>query len=175
MYKHNDTELFMDLMFLDEDHTFIMKEARKKIDSSKLEAKWCQAQVEHEKELKHIKKQKAAEKCRKLEEKKAHLASVVLVFSDEAVLSKLSIKQLDEQIEVYCKCDKLVPKKSHAKNKSEKISAMKKELDSYLICFPQSKGLWLEDNSISVLDSDEEGEVEDLPGDAAETDSEEDE
>jgi len=101
MWARNDTQEFMDATLDALDHTFLMREARK-LDSSGLEAKRRKAQVDFDLRVAELKREKDAEK------KRQQIASLRAVFDVEVVLSeseidKMTVKQLDEQLDLYQK------------------------------------------------------------------------
>ncbi|KAF8177867.1 hypothetical protein BJ912DRAFT_930228 [Pholiota molesta] len=110
MFTRNETQTFMDTLLDHLDHAFIMCKARE-LDSSKLEVKRRKAQVAFDLRVAQIKREKDAEKKQQEIIYLQHALTVTLVQS-AADIAKLTVKQLDKQLDLLQKFgnDKVLPK-----------------------------------------------------------------
>ncbi|EPQ51558.1 hypothetical protein GLOTRDRAFT_96296 [Gloeophyllum trabeum ATCC 11539] len=148
------SDTFMDKMLVHEDFDFIRREACK-LESRGLEKQHRQAQVDHEHMLEDPRRRKEAEKRRKLAEKAEKLAGILEVH-----------RQLDGNQDM--------PKKSHLKNKAEKVAVLKHVVRHYLAKYPKSDGKWLEDMGIGI-ETDENSDADMYGTDGSDNEDEGDE
>jgi hypothetical protein len=132
MFTRNETQTFMDTLLDHLDHAFIMCKARE-LDSSKLEVKRRKAQVAFDLRVAQIKREKDAEKKQQEIIYLRHALTVTLVQS-AADIAKLTVKQLDEQLDLLQKFgnDKVLPKTRKARGlKPEKQKLLNEALLRY--------------------------------------------
>ncbi|KZP04520.1 hypothetical protein FIBSPDRAFT_713214, partial [Athelia psychrophila] len=99
MFERNDTQTFIDAKFDTEDHRMVMKIARE-VDASGHEQKRKALFIEHYEKKNQEKVDRADERSRKMQEKRAHIAGILLIF-DEEKIQGLKGKALEEQVEAY--------------------------------------------------------------------------
>lgn len=140
MFSRNKTIEFMNALFQEEDHTYIMREARK-IDASGLERKRKAAQAR----LVIMNQEKEAAKHRKAAELRLRLDAIQLIDSVDALDSpptalgtgRWTGKLLDEQLDALKdRGMKGMPSKSKLKV-AEKLAAVKEWLPKYLEALKQ--------------------------------------
>ncbi|KZP17166.1 hypothetical protein FIBSPDRAFT_747504 [Athelia psychrophila] len=123
MFERNDTQTFIDAKFDAEDHRMVMKIARE-VDGSGLEQKQKIQFIEHYEQKNQEKVDRADERSRKKQEKRAHIAGVLLIF-DEEKIQGLKGKALEEQIEAYrCAGAPLPPAKKELRLVGDKKAAL---------------------------------------------------
>ncbi|QRV96927.1 hypothetical protein RhiJN_24946 [Ceratobasidium sp. AG-Ba] len=124
MWSHNDTHEFVQTHFTAEDHAFVLREARRidqegttrqiheELNNSLIE----RATANQEKRAKAIEKRSANEK---------RLEGVqILQGASEIQLEKLTVRELDQQIDKLRKTDDQLPVKSKIGNKKAKAKAV---------------------------------------------------
>ncbi|TFY83099.1 hypothetical protein EWM64_g903 [Hericium alpestre] len=113
-----------DAKFGEDDHRFVMLKARE-VDASKAPAKFRAKLMARQHVMANGKRKQDEARASKKTELHQKLTQTMLVLDKTAIL-KLSIKQLDLQLEVYhvLKHDKDVPIKACLKNKATKIDAL---------------------------------------------------
>jgi len=99
MFRHNDTQDYMDAVFVAADHKFIMREARR-IDASGLEKKRRQNLVDYRLEVAHIRKDKEDAKKQKAIDDALRLSKVVLISTVEAIM-QLTVLKMGDQIDDF--------------------------------------------------------------------------
>jgi hypothetical protein len=123
-FKINQTAAFVKQEFLPEDYAFVHKMACK-IDASHLESE-CKAELIAFKDKQIAeRREKQKKKAEKLAEKESLLASLDRVKSVEDVITTMTVKDLDNQLEIYRKLVDGIPQKSKLRNKDMKIEALK--------------------------------------------------
>ncbi|TFY73941.1 hypothetical protein EWM64_g10069, partial [Hericium alpestre] len=110
--------------FGEDDHRFVMLKARE-VDASKAPAKFRAELMARQRATANGKRKQDEARASKKTELHQKLTQTMLVL-DKTAIPKLSIKQLDLQLEVYrvLKHDKDVPIKARLKNKAAKIDAL---------------------------------------------------
>jgi hypothetical protein len=98
MFRHNNTQNFMDAVFTDEEHAYIMREARR-IDASSEEASRREQIVDFRIRNAEMQKTKALAKIQKdTKDLQANLSRVVLVLSK---MDTLTIPLIHDQLNSY--------------------------------------------------------------------------
>ena len=129
-HTYNHTEDFTDnFLPKDTDQSFSMKVARQR-DGSKLEKKRLDAIRTHEAELVKRKRDKDVARTLKAAQQAAAIASATLI-TDRAVIAKLTVEKLVEQLAILRQWDKSIRAKSFYKNKKEKHKALTAALDQF--------------------------------------------
>ncbi|EPQ52851.1 hypothetical protein GLOTRDRAFT_95669 [Gloeophyllum trabeum ATCC 11539] len=123
--------------------------------------------------LEDLRRRKEAEKQRKLAEKAEKLAGIVLLLREEDI-NKLTVSHIEDQLEVHRQLDgnQDMPKKSHLKNKAEKVAALRHVVRHYLAKYPESEGKWLEDMGIGI-ETDENSDADMYGTDGSDDEDEE--
>lgn len=123
MYRHNDTQDFMDATFTYQDHLYIMREARR-MDSSRIEATRRREIVDFRVEVARIKKGKEEARQAKLKADIERLAKVSLV-TEVSGIAGLTVAQLGDQIDVFrFRGLPDVPAKSRTTKKADRQAAV---------------------------------------------------
>jgi hypothetical protein len=123
-FKFNQTSEFVKQEFLPEDYKFIHKMARS-IDAAHLE-KMRKAELIAFKDKRIAERtEKKRQKAEKQAQKEMLLASLDRVTNMEDVTDSMTVKELDNQLEIYRKLVDSIPQKSKLRNKSLKIEALK--------------------------------------------------
>jgi len=99
MFRHNDTQAFMDAVFTPDDHVYVMREARR-LDESKLEAHRRKELVDFRVEVARIRKDKEDARQVKLKADAERLSQIVLVTS-AADIDKLTVAKMGEQFDAF--------------------------------------------------------------------------
>lgn len=125
-FSRNDTQDFMDTMFVDEDYAHLRREARK-IDTSGIEKKRREALIQHKHDSAVAAQKKAEEKQASDSAKAAYFSGIELVLDHDQLTCMLD-PALKDQIEVYRRLgvEKRIPLKSHLKSKSHRLELLKK-------------------------------------------------
>jgi cation transport regulator ChaB len=132
MFKSNDTAIFVQQMFLKEDHVYVHEEARKR-DSSHLEQA-CKAAITAFKNKQVAdRRQKMAEKAQKIHATQERLAVVQRMDAVEDVTLNMTNAQLKDQLEIYRPLIDGIPLKSHLKTKADMIAALKEAITRYKV------------------------------------------
>ncbi|KAF8149950.1 hypothetical protein B0H34DRAFT_667267 [Crassisporium funariophilum] len=97
MFQRNDTQSFVDTVFIDEDHLFVMCEARKP-DVSGAERIHRKKIVDFRVEVACIRKEKDIARAEKLKEDAEHLSKVVIITETQQIY-RLTVALLGEQID----------------------------------------------------------------------------
>ncbi|KAF8179523.1 hypothetical protein K438DRAFT_1977234 [Mycena galopus ATCC 62051] len=124
MFRRNETQSFMDeTMNTDEDHQFLRQEARR-IDESSVEKARRAGLNAHKQQVVNERCDKDAEKAEKAREETARLTAIGIVI-DLQEIEKMTDPKLKDQLELHRRRgDKEIPKKSHMKNKGERLAAL---------------------------------------------------
>jgi hypothetical protein len=130
MFKSNETAVFVQKMFVKEDHAYVHEVACKK-DSSHLEQACHAANIAFKNKKIADRKQKMAEKAQKLHDIEARLAAVDHVDAVEDVTLSMTNDQLRDQLEIYRQLIDGIPGKSQLKIKAELIAALKAAITRY--------------------------------------------
>ncbi|KAG2337689.1 hypothetical protein BDR05DRAFT_1004857 [Suillus weaverae] len=130
-FARNETQDFMNALFVDEDHAHIRKEARR-IDASGIEKHRRDAVIQYKKTV-------AEENHKKEEEHHAKKASVAEYFSvleivvDGALLNTMLDQSIKDQLELH-RClgeEKTIPKKTHLSSKHARLQVLLLVVDRY--------------------------------------------
>jgi hypothetical protein len=122
-FKFNDTSAFVKQQFLSDDYAFFCKMACE-IDASHID-KLHKAEIIAFKDKQVTQRgEKQKQKADKQVEKEAFLASIDRVKNAEDVTIDMTVKAIDNQLEIYRKLVQWIPLKSHLKNKAAKIEAL---------------------------------------------------
>ncbi|KAF8193283.1 hypothetical protein K438DRAFT_1906799 [Mycena galopus ATCC 62051] len=129
MFRRNETQRFMDeTMNTDEDHQFLRQEARR-IDESSVEKARRAGLNAHKQQVVNERRDKDAEKAEKAREETARLTAIGIVI-DLQEIEKMTDPKLKDQLELHRRRgDKEIPKKSHMKNKGERLAALLAVID----------------------------------------------
>jgi hypothetical protein len=129
MFKRNDTQSFMDdNMNTDVDHQFLRQEARR-IDESGVEKARREELNAHRQQVVDDKQAKDKEKAEKMRKETERLVKIGIQL-DRTEIRKMTDPMLKDQLELHRRGgDKEVPKKSHMKNKAERLAAILGALD----------------------------------------------
>ncbi|KAF8804592.1 hypothetical protein BYT27DRAFT_7259078 [Phlegmacium glaucopus] len=128
MFRHNDTQEFMDAVYVEADHKFIMREACR-IDASGLEGKRRKQLVDFRVKVAQIRKGKEDARKQKVVEDAEQLSKVILITKVEDISDaawNLTVAKLGEQIDAFRFCGlPNVPVKSRFPKKAERQEALK--------------------------------------------------
>ncbi|KAF8961286.1 hypothetical protein BDZ97DRAFT_1664412 [Flammula alnicola] len=123
MFQHNDTQDFMDVVFTDADHRFVMREARI-LDSSGLEAKRRKEIVDFRVEVARIRKEKEDARKAKIQADTERLSKVVII-THVSHMAGLTVAKLGDQIDaIRFRGLPDVPPKSRFPRKAERQVAL---------------------------------------------------
>ncbi|THV08108.1 hypothetical protein K435DRAFT_641387, partial [Dendrothele bispora CBS 962.96] len=166
MYSRNDTLSFMNALFEDEDHHYIMKVARE-WDSSGLEAKRRAEQVAFRRRLVEMNKAKEEAKRRKAIELREKLRKIPLIRSlaelDSVPRAELDPKGsrkwtghiYDLQLEALRFRSVPIPKKNQLKRVPEKLQALRAGFTKYLELLQEMGRIWPSSVGIENLAQDD--------------------
>ncbi|KAJ8454145.1 hypothetical protein ONZ45_g19419 [Pleurotus djamor] len=160
MFRSNNTAEWMEEHLTDEDHTFLMKQARL-IDQSKLEVSRKRKQVYHDDTTARAGEEKERAKRQRVQDESDRIAKIVLIDVAQ-VNDKLKVPAINEQLDLL---RTLLPKGSlPAKSKSGK-KANKLELLRGALASHNSRNQVVddEDGDDTMID-DEDGDSEDEDG-----------
>ena len=122
-FAYNHTQEFSNQFLAeDEDESFNIKVARQR-DASGLERERLVKIREHEAALVKRKRDKEAARAQKAAEQAAAIASATLV-TDRAVIAKMTVEKLVEQLAILRQWDNSIRAKSFYKNKKDKYEAL---------------------------------------------------
>ncbi|KAF8064382.1 hypothetical protein FPV67DRAFT_1699320 [Lyophyllum atratum] len=134
MFKHNETQAYMDVTYHEEDHQFIRREARR-MDASGLEKKRRKELVDFRVEVAHIRKGKELAKQQKIREDSERLSKVKLITKVEDIYDEkwnLTVAKLGEQIDAFRFIGLPdVPAKSRFSKKADRQEALKEIFQRY--------------------------------------------
>ncbi|KAJ7270507.1 hypothetical protein C8J57DRAFT_1605563 [Mycena rebaudengoi] len=130
----NNTQAFMDAMFVSDHHDFIMHEYRR-IDSSGIVKKKAEELRIHDTKVATEKRAKKQILKKKRNDLAAHAASITIV-TDKVLLAEYSKVQLEDQLADHRQFDtsvpKLIPAKSNLKNNTKRLECLLKAVDRYI-------------------------------------------
>jgi len=130
MFRHNNTQDYMDAVFVAADHKFVMQEARR-IDASGLEKKRRQKLVDYRLEVARIRKGKEDARKQKAIDDALRLSKVVLISSMEAIM-ELTVLKMGDQIDAFrFRGLPDVPAKSRYPKKADRQTALKQIFQHY--------------------------------------------
>ena len=144
MYQHNGTQKFMDSDFNEDDHKFVMQEARVR-DSSHLEPDRKEKVIVYAQKKTEKKMEGVRENAKKKAENLIRLAAVTLIL-DKDVMSNTKGKNLQDQLDAFYQAGAPLPMKKHIKKADQKRDALKAVIDIY----NNNDGAWPE----AVVDVD---------------------
>jgi hypothetical protein len=170
MFRHNDTQAFMDAVFTRDDHLYVMREARR-LDESKLEAHRRKELVDFRVAVARIRKDKEDARQVKLKADAERLSQVVLAKST-ADIDKLTVAKMGEQFDAF-RFHGLpdVPPKSRFPRRSERQAELEnilKQYQDYVLEHGQLISPFLSSNALSSVaiaddwEAEEEAEMDDL-------------
>ncbi|KAJ6517230.1 hypothetical protein C8R47DRAFT_960401 [Mycena vitilis] len=124
MFHRNETQAFLDAeMNTEEDNIFLRQEARR-IDESGVEKARREELNAHKQQVVDEKRNKDAETADKVRKETIRLTAIGIEF-DREVISAMTNPGLIDQLALHRRGgDKEVPKKSHLKNKAERLAAL---------------------------------------------------
>ena len=123
-YHRNDTQAFMDAKFQAEDHTLIIRTARK-IDANGSSKTFRKELIQSQQRLADNRREKDQERQQKAQDKFDKLATINVI-TDRTKIASLKCSELDEQLEIH-RCirhDKDVPIKARVAQKAKKLEAL---------------------------------------------------
>ncbi|KAF7326545.1 hypothetical protein MVEN_02607600 [Mycena venus] len=129
MFRRNDTQDFMDAVFTDDDHAYIMREARR-IDASGAEAERRRQIVDFRVQTAKMNKDKAVAKAKRdAEILQAHLKRRLVTFQETG---NLKVPEIVDQLNAYrARGVPNISPISHYKLKADKLAALKKAYEWY--------------------------------------------
>ncbi|KAH7917274.1 hypothetical protein BV22DRAFT_1135542 [Leucogyrophana mollusca] len=130
-FFRNDTQEFMDDIFIDEDHAHLRKEARM-VDASGIERQRRDALIEHGKKVAKETRQKAEDRRTSQAKIDAHFSQLNII-TDRTTINKMLVEALKDQLELHRRLDveKTIPLKSHLKTKKERLHVLLLVIDRY--------------------------------------------
>jgi hypothetical protein len=129
-FKFNHTSEFVKQEFLPEDYKFIHKMARS-MDAAHLEKTRKAELIAFKDKQIAERREKRRQKAEKRAQKEMLLASLDRVKNVEDVTNNMTVKELDNQLEIYRKLVDTIPQKSKLRNKSLKIEALKNAIRDF--------------------------------------------
>jgi hypothetical protein len=159
MFQRNDTQDFIDAVFIDEDHLFAMREARK-LDESGAERVRRKKIVDFRVEVARIRKEKEIARAQKLKDDAERLSKVVIITGADEIYG-LTVAKLGEQIDAI-RFHGLpdVPAKSRFPKKADKQEALKDIFERYKVYLVEKGPLPLSNNVEPAVELDWEAEEE---------------
>ncbi|EUC54483.1 hypothetical protein RSOL_052380, partial [Rhizoctonia solani AG-3 Rhs1AP] len=131
MWSKNNTHQFVQAHFTEADHGFIRREARK-IDASGQAKKIRKKQNEAFNQwIQENRERRAKAQMRKSVRQHKLANARLLVSATREDLERLTVKDLDQQIDKLRETDKSVPAKSKLRNKAAKVAAVQAALEFY--------------------------------------------
>ncbi|KDN39968.1 hypothetical protein RSAG8_08417, partial [Rhizoctonia solani AG-8 WAC10335] len=132
MWVKNETQHFVDTRFSEADHAFVRQEARR-VDASGHEKAIRTRQIEEfERRADENKERRARAEVRR-SAKQQELAGVeLLVNATRDELEKLTVKDLDKQIDKLREANISVAAKTTLRKKADKVAAIQKALDQFV-------------------------------------------
>jgi hypothetical protein len=125
-------------MFLGADHEFIRREARD-LDARKLEKLRRQELDDHDRNEVAAKRTKDTTRRERQQKEQDRLASIGLILDAEEI-TKLTVQQLDDQIQLHRVRNRELPAKSRLKRKADKCKALLDTIDQYIKAGSQMQG-----------------------------------
>ncbi|KAG1878590.1 hypothetical protein C8R48DRAFT_589777, partial [Suillus tomentosus] len=124
-FCRNGTQEFMNMMFMDEDHDHLRREARK-VDASGVEKKRQAEMAEYGLMVAAKAQKKLEDQTRKKAEKADYFSNIQLIM-DQAALESLLDPALKDQLELHRRlADEMkIPKISHLKSKKQRYRVLK--------------------------------------------------
>lgn len=166
MYQRNETQAFIDIVFTEDDHIFVMREARR-LDASGLETKRRREIVDFRVRVAKMRQEKELSKRAKKAEDRERIMKVKLISCIADIYSKscnLTIPKIHEQFDALrLRGVPEIMANSRYANKSEKQKGLEEafrryEMDPALYPLPQNSSL--EDSGLVIDDWEVEEEVE---------------
>ncbi|KAF7970056.1 hypothetical protein HWV62_25298 [Athelia sp. TMB] len=135
LFHRNDTQLFMDALFTEEEDMQYLRQKAREIDASGLSKLRKEANAIHKQRLVDEKRQKDADREKKKQDRASQLAGVSMVL-DKVKLRKMNNADLKQQINLHynlkSKSDRLPPAKSSLTNKVKMLEALDDAINHFL-------------------------------------------
>jgi hypothetical protein len=130
MFKFNHTAAFVQNVFIEEDHTYVRQEARKR-DGSHLEQKRNLALISHKDKQVAQRREKVQQKVQQKTQEESRLAGIRRLENEMDVTTDMTNTELKDQLEIYRSLIDGIPLKSHLKNKAAMIAALEEAITRY--------------------------------------------
>ncbi|KAG1764536.1 hypothetical protein EDD22DRAFT_1018747 [Suillus occidentalis] len=130
-FARNETQDFMNALFIDEDHAHIRKEARR-IDTSGIEKHRRDAVIQYKKTVAEENHKKEAERHAKKTSVAEYFSALEIVV-DNALLNTMLDQLIKDQLELHRRLgeEKTIPKKTHLSSKHARLQVLLLVVERY--------------------------------------------
>jgi len=130
MFKFNNTAVFVQDIFVEEDHAYVWQEVRKR-DGGHLEQKYKLALIAYKDKQVVQRWEKVWQKVQQKSQEQLRLAEIKRVENEMDVTIDITNTKLKDQLEIYRSLVDGIPLKSYLKNKAAMIAALEKAISKY--------------------------------------------